>query len=81
MLSCKELVKIVSSDEHLSPRYKLEIRLHLLMCHHCRKYTKQLEILKAGFKTLLNKKTQDADENKLKEIEDRIIEKISNHKD
>lgn len=75
MLSCKEIVKIVSSEERRAWRQKLEVRLHLMMCHHCGKYAHQLALLKAGFKKLFLNKSQKIDEANLRNLEDRIIKK------
>lgn len=48
MLSCRELVDETTADPDLvSAGHPLRwsIRLHLLMCHHCRRYTRQLRRL------------------------------------
>lgn len=75
MLSCKEVVKIVSSEDRPTWRRKLEIRLHLMMCHHCGKYAKQLEMMKAGFRKLFSSASKISDDKKIRELEDRVIEK------
>ena len=45
MLSCKELVK--TAPEHLEGQVsflkRMEILMHLAMCHHCRRYFRQLK--------------------------------------
>jgi len=43
MLSCKEIVSGASDykDKNLSWRGALGYRMHLLMCHHCRKFFRQ----------------------------------------
>lgn len=50
MLSCKQ---VVDDAEHLlagevSLRRRLAIRLHLLICVHCRRYLRQLQLLLAA---------------------------------
>lgn len=75
MLSCKEVVKIVSSEERPSWRRRLEIRFHLMMCHHCGKYVKHLELLKAGFKKLFHMKAENISQEKIHDLENRVIEK------
>lgn len=75
MLSCKEVVKIVSSEERPSWRRRLEIRFHLMMCHHCGKYVKQLELMKSGFKKLLQSKHEKANQEKIRDLENKVIEK------
>lgn len=48
MLSCRELVNETTGDPDLiTPGHSLRwsVRLHLLMCHHCRRYVRQLRLL------------------------------------
>jgi hypothetical protein len=47
MYRCSEVVRLISSDEYLTAGFlkKLQIRLHLAMCEHCLKYTRQLRAL------------------------------------
>ena len=44
MLSCSEVARICASDEIRScgPVRRLAVRLHLLMCRHCRRYVREL---------------------------------------
>ena len=77
MLSCKEVVKIVSSEERPTWRRKLEVRLHLMMCHHCGKYARQLELMKNAFKKLFVAKSKSVDDKKLHDLEERIIKKVN----
>lgn len=76
MLSCKQLVKIVSSEDKPTWRHRLEIRFHLLMCHHCRKYVKHLEFIKNGFKELFKNESQKVESAKIKELENKVLDKI-----
>lgn len=43
MLSCREVVEQASDfhDQQMNWRQRLQYRLHLLMCHHCRRFTRQ----------------------------------------
>lgn len=47
MLSCREVVDnadlLIAGD--MSWRRQLAIRIHLLMCQHCRRYVRQFKIL------------------------------------
>jgi hypothetical protein len=49
MLSCKEVTRIVASGEidEQSPFKRMQLRMHLLMCRHCRRYTAQLRTIGA----------------------------------
>jgi len=44
MLQCKQVTRLVASGEveTLSWRGRIRLRLHLLMCRHCRNYTRQM---------------------------------------
>lgn len=48
MLSCRELVEKVTQEPDLlekgaGPGWSM--RLHLFMCHHCRRYVRQLRLM------------------------------------
>jgi hypothetical protein len=47
MLSCKEVSRLVASDELASVGSvkRLRARFHLLMCRECRRYAEQLRII------------------------------------
>ena len=57
MLSCKDFVqksaKIMDKDE-MSSMEKISFSMHRLMCHHCRKYLKQMAVTDAVAKKLDN---------------------------
>lgn len=76
MLNCKEVVKVISSEERRSWRRKLEVRFHLFICSHCSRYAKQMEMLKSGFNNIMISKFKSISETKIKNLEDRVIEKI-----
>ncbi len=75
MLSCKETVQILSSNQDLTFRQKLEIRAHLFMCKHCSAYAKQMRALtnqlKKTFKNLTRVETK-----RVREIEQKVIDDI-----
>lgn len=80
MLKCKEVVKVVSSDQPVSFLQKIEIKMHLLMCRHCHRYVKQLDLIKTGFIRLFESKYKSADENKIHEIENQVLEKVNKNR-
>ena len=47
MLNCKEVSRLVSSDEleNVGAVKRFRARLHLLMCRECRRYVEQLRII------------------------------------
>ena len=50
MLKCRELVHEADRllDDDLNWRGRLAVRFHLLICHHCRRYVRQLRLLLAA---------------------------------
>lgn len=76
MLSCKEIAHILASEEDLSIVRRTELRMHLLMCKHCSNYSKHLKFLKSGMKKLFKQKTH-LDNEKVKNLEDEILKKVS----
>ena len=50
MLSCRELVQIRASDyldDQLSWRQRAGVRFHLLICNHCRRFMRQLALVRS----------------------------------
>ena len=50
MPSCRDISQLISNgmDRNLPLRKRLSIRLHVSMCGLCRRYEKQLHLLRAG---------------------------------
>lgn len=50
MPSCRDISQLISDgmDGHLPLRKRLSIRLHVSMCGYCRRYEKQLHLLREG---------------------------------
>ena len=50
MPNCKEVTRLIASDElaDASWSYRVLVRLHLLMCRHCRGYAAQLRAMGAA---------------------------------
>lgn len=69
MLSCKQVATLASDylDKNTNQRLHWKVRMHLLMCSHCRRFIKHLKITKQ-----LTPKTQLLDD---KDV-DVILEKI-----
>lgn len=47
MLTCKEVTRLVASDELAGAGWsrRLAVRLHYMMCSHCRRYAAQIRRL------------------------------------
>ncbi len=49
MLTCRELVRTLASDyldDQLNWRQRIGVRLHLLICDHCRRFVRQLTLVR-----------------------------------
>lgn len=75
MMKCKEVVlKISSGHEDASWKERVGVRFHLMMCGHCRRYSKHLEILGASVKSMLTRKEVEISSDQLKTAEDKALE-------
>ena len=74
MLSCKELTRKIASDELAQAGWseRVAIRLHLLMCRHCRRYTAQLQAIGASARELWGVRCEDP--NTVERLESKILE-------
>ena len=47
MLRCKQVTTVVAGDDlaDAGPWLRLKVRLHLLMCRHCRRYAAQIRAI------------------------------------
>ena len=66
MLKCSELV---ADADHLLDRTgsvvrRAQLRMHVLFCHHCRRYVHQLKLLRSW----LQRKSQQLDEGALRDV-------------
>ena len=52
MLSCKEAARLLSQslEERLPFRRRVSLRFHVMMCHLCRRYGKQIRLLDQIFR-------------------------------
>ncbi len=75
MVSCKEVTRKIASDEFAEAGWKerLAVRLHLLLCRHCRGYAAQLRSIGAAARNLLGSWTQDS--SALERLERQILER------
>jgi predicted anti-sigma-YlaC factor YlaD len=73
MLKCKEVARILASDELDGAGWKkrLSVGTHLLMCRHCRHYAEQLRALGAAARDLLRRQSTDSEA--LKRLENSIL--------
>lgn len=79
MKSCKEIVKLISSSEEKTFFQRIELKAHLMMCHHCSRYSQQLRMLTDGFRKLFQNDTQ-VDHEKIRELEKTVVDEIEKRK-
>lgn len=65
MLSCREVTRLHASDEILSASWKTRVgvRVHLMLCRHCRRYLRELARIGAAVRDLLEDAAEDPDRN------------------
>lgn len=76
MMTCKEIVKTISSEQQLNWRKRIEIRFHLLICHHCSKYAQQLEMVSKGLKKLFLAQEKQIKSEEVIHLEEKIINSL-----
>ena len=61
MPNCKEVVRLIASDELADAGWsdRALVRFHLLMCRHCRGYAAQLRAIGAGSREPLDLSSAD----------------------
>lgn len=77
MMSCKEVTKLITSDQYLYESWarRLQIRFHLLMCRYCSRLARQISLLKSGSRQLRTRmETLDADV--LENLESRVLKRL-----
>ena len=61
-MTCKDVAEAIGLDEwRAAPRWRrLALRLHLLMCSHCRRYAAQIQAIGTAVRSLFRKQGEDA---------------------
>jgi len=61
MPTCKEVSRSIAADELSTAgwRQRLSTQIHLLMCRHCRRYSRQLRAIGEAARNLLSDTPQD----------------------
>jgi len=57
MLTCQDVSRSIAADELTTAGWhrRVSIRFHLLMCRHCRRYSRQIEAIGAATRRILGK--------------------------
>ena len=79
MLTCKEIVGLVASEDGTDPgwRKRLGIWVHLLMCETCRRYKAQVEAIRAAAR---QRREAPPDDDALERLQGRILGEDSSDK-
>ena len=74
VLNCKEVSRLVASDELRTSGVvtRLRVRMHLLICRHCRRYVEQLRII--GTAARANMRNLVGDKETLARLENSILD-------
>ena len=61
-MTCRDLATAIGRDEwRAAPRWqRLALRLHLLMCSHCRRHAAQIRAIGTAVRSLFRKQGEDA---------------------
>lgn len=79
MLKCRELAEIASDyiDGELNGRKALSVKVHLLMCRHCRSFVGNLRI---SNRLISAQSARGQDEESLRRIEQRVADALNARK-
>jgi hypothetical protein len=77
MPSCREVARAIGGDEleDASTRRRLGVRLHLLMCSHCRRYARQLRAIGRAAREVLGRPA--GEEASLEKLRPSILARIA----
>ena len=73
MLTCKQLAQVYASDyldNSLTGWQRMNVRLHLAMCSHCRRFMRQMKLVRK----VLGKKPEPIDEQQVKVLASQLLE-------
>jgi predicted anti-sigma-YlaC factor YlaD len=72
MLTCRDLVQNLASDYldvQLTWRQRAAVRFHLLICNHCRRFIRQLRLVRS---LLARRSEPQPEESEVREIAERL---------
>jgi hypothetical protein len=76
MMTCKEMVKTVSSRDRSFFKRGFAVQFHLIICYHCRVYLKQLKYLRSGITKLFAERIAKAESDYIEKVESEVIKKL-----
>lgn len=80
MMSCKEISKQLERKNEKNGLYQwCMTQLHLMMCVHCARYAKQIQLLVQKAPQVL--KNKEINDQELKKLNTRILKRLEQHGD
>ncbi len=79
MLNCKDVATAIGRDEWRAapPWRRLGLRLHLLMCPHCRRYAAQIRAIGTAARSLFREHGEDP--HTLRRLQETILSRPETH--
>jgi len=74
-MTCRDVSTLISSGQLDAEPWirRLLVRVHLVMCRHCRRFHRQIQQLEAGVRRAL----ADLDSGRTGDLEERILSRLS----
>jgi hypothetical protein len=81
MLACREVSRLVSSEDigHVGLLRRLELRLHLMMCRHCRNYVRQVGLIGSVARRIWGSEGEGVEN--MAELERRVLKAVRTAKE
>lgn len=77
MPNCREVARSIAADDLATAgwRKRWSIRLHLMMCRHCRRYSSQIEAIGAATRRIFGNQAPEPDSRERLRL--RILDRVS----
>ena len=78
MLSCKDASQIISQslDRQLTTRERFALKLHLLICRYCKRFSQQIQAIRVALKQAINAVENDDSIKMSSETKKRLLQSI-----
>ena len=82
MLSCKEASRLISQslDRRLSWKERFNLRLHLLICDVCKRFSYQLDLMRQAIRQMTSQAELDEQIKLPEDAKSRIAQAIESHR-
>lgn len=78
MISCEKVARMVASDEYEAAGWmaRLSVRMHLLLCAHCRQYVVQVQAIGRAARSLYSDRRDSGELIIIRRLENAILQEI-----